>query len=132
MLKLDLYPLLSKIGSFEPFVHTLFCVVASFYQGGRGSTLRGKWMISSQIERRRWRISLRRRLILPFRRKRGEDVGHISHGRRLILPFRRKRGEKVGRISRMQDPEGVCPSLIHGKAWDGALSLRGSLFINPC
>ena len=31
-------------------------------------------------------------------------------GGRLILPFRRKRGEKVGRISLIQDPEGVCPS----------------------
>ena len=77
-LKLDLCCLLSKIKSFEPFVHTLFRVVASFYQGGRGSTLRGKWMISSQIGRSRWRIFRGRRLILPFRWKRGEKVGRIS------------------------------------------------------
>ena len=51
-LKLDLCRLLFKIESFEPFVHTLFRVVASFYQGGRGSTLRGKWMIFFQIGRR--------------------------------------------------------------------------------
>ena len=87
--KLDLYHLLFKIESFEPFFHTLFRVVASFYQGGRGSTLHGKWMISFQIGRRRWRISC---------------------GRKLILPFRRERGENVGRIFRMQDPKGVCPS----------------------
>ena len=100
--------LLSKIESFEPFVHTLFRVVASFYQGGRGSTLRGEWMISSQIGGEGGAYLAI--LILPFRRKRGENVGHISRGRRLILPFRRKRWEKVGRISRMEDPKGVCPS----------------------
>ena len=50
MLKLD-PSFLSKIEIFRSRGHTLFSEVTSFYQRGRGSALRGKWVISSQIGR---------------------------------------------------------------------------------
>ena len=66
MLKLDSI-FFSKIGIFQFRVRTLFRVMTSFYQRGRGFTFRGKWIISSQIGRGRWRISRVWRLVLPFK-----------------------------------------------------------------
>ena len=65
--------------------HTLFRVLTFFYQKGRGSTFRGKWMIFSQIGRRRWRISCVGRLVLPFKWKIRGRRWRISRVWRLVL-----------------------------------------------
>ena len=87
MLKLDPF-FISKIGVFRSRVRTLFRVLTSFYQRGRGSTLRGKWIISSQIGRGRWRIYRMRRLVLPFKWKIGGRRWGIYRAWRLVLPFK--------------------------------------------
>ena len=87
MLKLDPF-FFSKIGIFRSRVHTLFRVMTSFYQRGRGSTLRGKWIISSQIGRGRWCISRVRRLVLPFKWKIRGRRWRIYRAWRLVLPFK--------------------------------------------
>ena len=56
-----------KFGSFNLESHTLFYVTTFFYQRGRGSAFCEKWVIFSQIGRRRWHISRTWRLVLPFR-----------------------------------------------------------------
>ena len=66
MLKLDSL-FFSKIALFWSRVHTLFFVMTFFYQRGRGSTFHGKWIISSQIRRGRWRISRVWKLVIPFK-----------------------------------------------------------------
>ena len=66
MLKLDHF-FLSKNRDISVWSPHLISKVTSFYQRGRGSALRGKWVISSQIRRGRWRISRMRRLVLPFK-----------------------------------------------------------------
>ena len=87
MLKLDPFSL-SKIGIFRSKVHTLFSVLTSFYQRGRGSILRRKWVISSQIGRGRWSISRMRRLVLPFKGKIRGRRWRIYRAWRLVLPFK--------------------------------------------
>ena len=62
--------------------------MTSFYQRGRGSALRGKWVISSQIGRRRWHISRMRRLVLPFKGRIRGRRWYIYRAWRLVLPFR--------------------------------------------
>ena len=87
MLKLDPF-FLSKIGIFRSRVHTLFRVMTSFYQRGRGSTLHGKWITSSQIGRGRWRIYCMWRLVLPFKWKIGGRRWRIYRTWILVLPFK--------------------------------------------
>ena len=62
--------------------------MTSFYQRGRGSSLRGKWVISSQIGRGRWGISRMRRLVLPFKGKIRGRRWRIYHAWRLVPPFK--------------------------------------------
>ena len=69
-------------------VLTLFHVMTSFYQRGRGSTFYGKWIIPSQIERGRWRVSHMWRLVLPFKWEIGGGRWRVSRIRRLVLPFK--------------------------------------------
>ena len=109
MLKLDPF-FLSKIGIFWSRVHTLFSVLTSFYHRGRGSTLRGKWVISSQIGRGRWRISRIRRLVLPFKGKIGGRRWHIYRAWRLVLPFKRTYFPNTGpreRLSTLNSRQGM-------------------------
>ena len=87
MLKLDPF-FLSKIEIFRSRGPTLFSEVTSFYQRGRGSALRGKWVISSQIGRGRWSISRMRRLVLPFKGRIGGRRWCIYRAWRLVLPFK--------------------------------------------
>ena len=87
MLKLDIF-FISKIKIFQSRVLTLFSVLTSFYQRGRGSTLRGKWVISSQIGRGRWHISRMQRLVLPFKGKIRWRRWRIYRVWRLVLPFK--------------------------------------------
>ena len=87
MLKLDPF-FLSKIRIFRSRVLTIFSVMTSFYQRGRRSTLRGKWVISSQIGRGRWRISRMRRLVLRFKGKIGGRRWCIYRVWRLVLSFK--------------------------------------------
>ena len=67
---------------------TLFHAMTSFYQRGRGSTFRGKWIIPSQIGRGRWCISRMWRLILHFKWEIGGRKWLVSRIWRLILPFK--------------------------------------------
>ena len=87
MLKLDPFSL-SKIEIFWSKGHTLFSVMTSFYQRGRGSALRGKWVIPSQIGKGRWHIFRMRRLVLPFKGKTGGRRWRIYRAWRLVLPFK--------------------------------------------
>ena len=64
--------------------------MTSFYHRGRGSTLHGKWIISSQIGRGRWCIYHMQRLVLPFKWKIGGRRWHIYRAWRLVLPFKQK------------------------------------------
>ena len=68
--------------------HTLFFEVTSFYQRGRGSALRGKWVISSQIGKGRWCISRMQRLVLPFKGRIKGRRWRIYRAWRLVLPFK--------------------------------------------
>ena len=87
MLKLDPF-FLSKIRIFRSRVLTIFSVMTSFYQRGRRSNLRGKWVIFSQIGRGRWRISRMRRLVLPFKGKIRGRRWCIYRAWRLVLSFK--------------------------------------------
>ena len=59
-----------------------------FYQRGRGSTFRGKWIIPSQIGRGRWRISRMWRLVIPFKWEIGGGRWRVSRIWRPILTFK--------------------------------------------
>ena len=87
MLKLDPF-FLSKIRIVRSRVRTLFRVLTSLYRRGRGSTLRGKWIISFKIGRGRWRIYRMRRLVLPFKWKIEGRRWRIYRAWRLVLPFK--------------------------------------------
>ena len=99
MLKLDHF-FLSKIPIFRSRGSTLFSEVTCFYQRGRGSALRGKWVISSQIGRGWWCISCIRRLVLPFKGRIRGRRWRISYMRRLVLPFKERVGGRRWRIYR--------------------------------
>ena len=73
--------------------------MTSFYQGGRGSSFRGKWIIPSQISRGRWRISRMWRLILPFKWEIGGRKWRVSRIWRLVLPFKWEIGGRKWRVS---------------------------------
>ena len=109
MLKLDLF-FLSKIGIFRSRVRTLFRVMTSFYQRGRGFALLGKWTISAQIERGRRRISHMRRLVLLFKWKIRERRWRIFRPWRLVLPFKWRYFPNIGpreRLSTLNSQNGM-------------------------
>ena len=128
MLKLDLCRPLLKIESFEPLFFSYLIPCRGLLLSGR-KEIHSLWQMDNFLPNRKEKVAhiLWTRTNSSFKAgERRERGAHISRGR-LILPFKRK---KVGCISRMQDPEGVCPSWVHGKAWDDAFSPWGSLFIN--
>ena len=124
MLKLDPF-FLSKVGIFRSRVHTLFRVLTSFYQRERGSTLRGKWIISFQIGRGRWRIYRMRRLVLPFKWKIGGRRWRIYRVRRLGLPFKWTYFPNTG-------PRECLSTLNSRQGMEGRMLSLGSLSVNTC
>ena len=117
MLKLDPF-FLSKIGIFRSRVYTLFSVLTSFYQRGMRSTFRGKWVISSQIGRGRWRISRMRRLVLPFKGKIEGRRWRIYRAWRLVLPFKWTYFSNTG-------PQGCLSTLNSRQGMEGRMLSSG-------
>ena len=77
----------------------------------------GKWVISSQIGRGRWRISRMRRLVLPFKGRIGGRRRRIYHAWRLVLPFKwtyssnTRPRERLSTLNSRQGMEGRMLSL---------------------